>query len=54
MNRPTYWPDLARCDYWLFPKLKNAQKGQRFAYIPYIQHNVAMLLRNIPENSFQN
>jgi hypothetical protein len=26
-------PDLAPCDFWLFPKLKNALQGQRFADI---------------------
>jgi hypothetical protein len=54
MNPPTYSPDLAPCDYWPFPKLKNAQKGQRFADIPYIHCNVVMLLWGITENNFQN
>ena len=31
MDDPSYSPDLAPCDFWLFPKLKNALKGQRFA-----------------------
>jgi hypothetical protein len=38
MDRPPYSPELASCDFWLFPKLKNALKGQRFADIPDIQH----------------
>jgi hypothetical protein len=45
-------PDLAPCDFWLFPKLKNALKGQRFPDIPDIQSNVTFL-RSIPENNFQ-
>ena len=31
MDHLPYSPDLAPCDFWLFPKLKNALKGQRFA-----------------------
>jgi len=37
MDHPPYSPDLAPCDFWLFPKLKNALKGQRFADITDIQ-----------------
>jgi hypothetical protein len=46
-------PDLAPCDFWLLPKLKNALKGQRFADISDIQRNVTTLLRAIPENDFE-
>jgi transposase len=31
MGYPPYSPDLAPCDFWLFPKLKTALKGQIFA-----------------------
>jgi hypothetical protein len=40
-------------DFWLFPKLENALKGQRFADRSDIQHDVKTLLRGIPENDFQ-
>jgi len=53
MDHPPYLPDLAPCDFWLFPKLKNALKGQRFADLPDIQRNVKTLPRSIPENDFQ-
>jgi hypothetical protein len=33
MDHQPYSPDLAPCDFWVFPKLKNALKGQRFADI---------------------
>jgi histone-lysine N-methyltransferase SETMAR len=52
MDHPPYSPDLVPCDFWLFPKLKNALKRQGFADIPDIQSNL-MLLRSIPENDFQ-
>jgi hypothetical protein len=45
-------PDLAPCNFWLLPKLKNALKEQRLADIPDIQCNVTFL-RGIPENDFQ-
>jgi histone-lysine N-methyltransferase SETMAR len=41
-----YSPDLAPCDFWLFPKLKNSLKGQRFPDSSDIQRNVAMFLRD--------
>ena len=37
MDHPPYLPDLVPSDFWLFPKLKNTLKGQRFADISYIQ-----------------
>jgi histone-lysine N-methyltransferase SETMAR len=43
MDHPLYSPDLAPCDFWLFPKLKTALTGQRFADIPDIQCNVTLL-----------
>jgi hypothetical protein len=48
-----YSPDLTPCGFWLFQKLKNALKGQRFADIRDTPRNVTLLLRGIPENDFQ-
>jgi hypothetical protein len=53
MDHPLYSYDLAPCDFWLFPKLKIAPKGHRFAYIPDIQCDVTTLLRDIMENDFR-
>jgi len=53
MDHQPYSPDLIPCDFWLFPKLKNVLKGQRFADLSDIQSNVKALLRGIPENDFQ-
>jgi hypothetical protein len=50
MDHPPHAPDLASCDFRLFPKLKSVLKGQRFADI---QRNVTTLLQGIPENDFQ-
>jgi hypothetical protein len=43
MVHPPYSPDLAPCDSWHFPELKNALKGQGFLDIPDIQCNVTLL-----------
>ena len=34
-----YSPDLAPCDFWLFPKLKSPLKGKRFQTVNEIQEN---------------
>jgi hypothetical protein len=34
---PPYWPDLATCDFFLFPKIKLNLKGRRFDTIEQIQ-----------------
>jgi len=53
MDHPPYSPDLAPRNFGIFTKLKNALKGQRFADLSDIQRNVKTLLRNNPENYFQ-
>lgn len=46
-GHPPYSTDLDPCDFWLFLKLKNDLKGQRFTNI---QEHVTALLKGIPEN----
>jgi hypothetical protein len=53
MDHPPYSPDLAPCDFWLFPKLKTVLKGQTFADLSDIKRNVKTLLRDIPETIFK-
>jgi transposase len=36
-DHPPYSPDLAPCDFWLFPKLKTTLKVHRFSDIADIQ-----------------
>jgi len=43
-DHPPYSSDLAPCNFWLFPKLKNALKGQRFDDLSDIQRNLKTLL----------
>jgi hypothetical protein len=51
MYHPPYSPE-APCYFWLFPRLRNVLKGQRFVDIPDMQHNM-MLLQGILANDFQ-
>jgi hypothetical protein len=37
LEHPLYLPDLAPCDFWLFPKLKTTLKGHRFSDTADIQ-----------------
>ena len=39
LTQPHYSPDLAPCDFWLFPKLKSRLKWKRFQTISKIQEN---------------
>ena len=40
VTQPPYSPDLAPCDFWLFPNLKSPLKGTRFQTINEIQGNM--------------
>jgi transposase len=54
LDNPPYSPDLALCDFWLFPKLKTALKGHRFSDISDIQGHATTILQSIPDEEFQN
>ena len=47
-------PDMALCDFWLFPQLKTVLKGKRFEDNDAIKKNATMsTLNTIPKDSFQ-
>ncbi len=52
LEHPPYSPDLAPCDYFLFPCLKNDLRGHRFPDIQTIQAGVQRALRHIPKQDF--
>lgn len=54
LRQPPYSPDIAPCDYWMFPKLKMALKGKRFDDIETIQSNATRELKAIPKPAFEN
>jgi len=51
--QPSYSPDLAPADFFLFPKLKSTLKGRRFNTIDEIQKNSTNELFTIPKGAFQ-
>ena len=52
LDHPSYYPDLAPVDFFLFPRLKAATKGTRFADVNAIKDRVTAVLRSIPQESF--
>lgn len=52
--QPPYSPDLAPCDFWLFPKLKRPLRGHRFDTIEEIKTESLRALKAIPEIDFNN
>ena len=53
LDQPPYSPDLAPCDFFLFPKLKEVIKGTHFSDVETIKTAVTTELRRIPQDSFQ-
>jgi len=53
LPHPPYSPDLAPCDFYLFPKLKSKLKGHHFGTIENIQKIVTDELNKPTENDFQ-
>ncbi|PNF28929.1 hypothetical protein B7P43_G18064 [Cryptotermes secundus] len=53
VRQAPYSPDMAPCDFWLFPRLKTPLKGSRFDNRKDIQNATAQL-HAIPKESFHN
>jgi len=51
---PPYSPDLALCDFWLFPKVKITMKGKRFESIQDIEAAITEQLKTLTKENFQN
>lgn len=52
--QPPYSPDLAPCDFWLFPKLNRLLRGHRFESIEEIERESVRVLNAIPESDYSN
>ena len=50
---PTYSPDLAPCDFWLFPKLKENLRGSRFEKIEEMKEAVTRVVDTFTLEDFQ-
>jgi len=51
---PPYSPDLAPCDFWLFPKVKMTMKGKHFELTQDIKAAMTVQLKTLTKEDFQN
>ncbi|GFV60152.1 putative mariner transposase [Trichonephila clavipes] len=53
LEHPPYSPDLAPCDFYLFPKVKSALKGTRFESVEAVKEKAARVLKELTKDDFQ-
>jgi hypothetical protein len=53
LPQPSYSPDLAPPDFFLFPRLKCSLKGHHFGTVKNVQAAVTSALKEIPVQDFQ-
>ncbi|VVC44527.1 Transposase, type 1 [Cinara cedri] len=53
LEHAPYSPDLAPCDFFLFPKIKSALKGTRFESMEAVKQKTAELLKALTKEDFQ-
>ena len=53
VSHPPYSPDLAPCDFWLFPKLKENLRGNRYSTIEDMKEAVTRVLNTLTQEDFQ-
>jgi hypothetical protein len=51
-DHPSYSPDLAPADFWLFPKVKLVMKGDHHDTIQDIQRESTAVLNAIPQKEY--
>jgi hypothetical protein len=54
VSSSTLFTDLARCDFWLFPKAKITIKGKCFESIQDIEAAMTAQLKTLTKKDFQN
>ena len=50
--QPPYSPDLAPCDFWLFPKLKKNLRGCRYETIENMKEAVTKVIDPLTQGDF--
>jgi len=53
LEHPPYSPDLASCDFFLFPKIKCVLKGTRFESVGAVKAKVIEVMNKLPEDDLQ-
>jgi len=54
LEHPPYSPDLAPCDFYLFPKIKSVLKGTHFVSVEHVKAKTAEVLNSLTEHDLQN
>ena len=54
LEHPPYSPDLAPCDFYLFPKIKSVLQGTHFVSVESVKAKMAGVLNSLPEHELQN
>ena len=52
VSHPPYRRDLAPCDFWLFPKLKEKLRGCRYVTIEEMKEAVTMVIDTLTQEDF--
>ena len=52
VDHPPKSPDLASCDFWLFPKLKEKLKGCRYETIEEMKETVTKVIDTLTQEDF--
>ena len=50
--QPPYSPDLAACDFWIFPKLKEKLSGCRYETIEEMKEAVTKVIDTLSQEDF--
>jgi len=53
MGHPPYSPDLAPCDFYLFPKVKNIMRGVHFVDVDTIKRETTKPLKELTKGDMQ-
>jgi hypothetical protein len=53
LEYPRYSPDLAPCDFFLFPKSKSALKGTRFEPVDAVKAKATEVMKKLSEKDLQ-
>jgi len=54
LEHPPYSPDLAPCDFCLFPKIKSVLKGTHFVSVENVKAKTVEILNSLTEHDLRN
>jgi len=54
LEHPPHSPDLAACDFYLFPKIKSVLKGTQFVSVEHVKAKTTEILNSLTEHDLQN